>query len=192
MTRDVAISPASEHPVAVALADAETRLRMNNAALASLGRRAADLSATQRAAEAEAIVQEAALRAWNHRNQFDGSRDVLRWLLGYINNVTRERARQRRREPAQEPEGGSGLEALAVDPGRSVEDLVGDRLLARQLLEQLSPIDRQIAEMKCWDELTCFEIGQRLDMRENAVRVRWLRIRQQLQQKCGGAGEGQS
>jgi RNA polymerase sigma factor (sigma-70 family) len=71
-----------------------------------------------------------------------------------------------------------------------VDDAVTDTLLARHLLDQLPPTDRQIVEMKYWNEMTCAEIGQRLDMQENAVRIRLYRAIQKLKQMCGVTGEG--
>lgn len=189
--RDVSMPPASDHPVAVALNDLTIRLRLSNAARAFLGKRAAELSPTQRTAEAEVIVQEAAARAWKHRDRFDASRDVVRWLVGYIFNVAWECAKKRRRDAVSPPEDGPGLEAMAVDPARPVDDAAIDTLLARHLLEQLPPTDRQIVEMKHCDGMTCAEIGQRLEMRENAVRVRLHRAIQKLKQTYGVTGEGQ-
>jgi RNA polymerase sigma-70 factor (ECF subfamily) len=192
MMRDVSLPSASDHPVAVALKDSTVRLRLSNAARALLGKQAAVLSPTQRTAEAEVIVQEAAARAWKHRDRFDASRDVVKWLIGYIVNVTRECAKKRRHDATSPPEVGPGLDEMAVDPSRPVDDVAIDKLLATHLVEQLPPTDRQIVEMKYWDGLTCAEIGERLDMQENAVRVRLFRAIQKLKQMCGVTGEGQS
>ena len=60
MMRDVSIPLAADDPVAVALNDPAIRTRLWNAARAFLGKRAAELSPTQRTAEAEVIAQEAA------------------------------------------------------------------------------------------------------------------------------------
>lgn len=191
MTRDVSLPPASEHPVAVALKDSAVRLRLSNAARTLLGKYAVELSPTQRSAEAEVLVQEASTRAWEHRDRFDASRDVVKWLIGHIVNVAREFAKKRRHDSTRPPEGGPRMEALAVDPSRPVDDAAGDRLLANRLLEQLSLTDRQIVEMKHWHEMTCPEIGQRIGMQENAVRVRLFRAMQKLRQMCCVTGEGQ-
>jgi RNA polymerase sigma-70 factor (ECF subfamily) len=189
--RDVSLPPASDHPVAVALKDSTVGLRLSNAARALLVKRSVELSFTQQGAEAEVIVQEAKVRAWEHRDRFDASRDVVKWLIGYIVNVARECAKKRRRDATGLPEDGPGLEEMAVDPARPVDDAAIDTLLARHLLEQLPPTDRQVVEMKFWDELTCAEIGHRLGMQANAVRVRLYRAIQKLKQMCGITGEGQ-
>jgi len=46
--------------------------------------------------------------------------------------------------------------------------------------------------MKYCEEMTCAEIGQRIGLRENAVRIRLHRAKQKLKQLCGVTGEGQS
>lgn len=182
---------AADHPVAVALNDPAVQIRLANAARALLGKRAAELSTTQRTAEAEVIVQETASRAWKHRDRFDASRDVVKWLIGFIVNVAREFAKKRARDATSPPQDGPGLEALAIDRSRPVDDVVPDRLLADHLLEQLAPTDRDIVRMKYWEEMTCAEIGQRIALQENAVRIRLYRAIQRLKQVCGVTGEGQ-
>jgi RNA polymerase sigma-70 factor (ECF subfamily) len=191
MMRDVSPPLASDHPVAIALKDSAIQLRLANAARALLGKRAAELPTTQKTAEAEVIVQEAAARAWKHRDRFDASRDVVKWLIGFIVNVAREFAKKRCHDPTSPPADGPGLEALAIDTSRPVDEAATDKLLADHLLEQLPPTDRQIVELKYWEEMTCPEIGQRIAMQENAVRIRLYRAIQKLKQMCGVTGEGQ-
>src|SRR4051794_13959273 len=110
MMRDVSLPLAADHPVAVALKDPVVQTRLANAARALLGQRVAQLSPTQRTAEAEGIVQEAVSRAWPHRDGFDKSKDVVKWLAGYIVNVAREFAKKRSRDAMSPPEDGPGLE----------------------------------------------------------------------------------
>lgn len=189
--RDVSIPLAADDPVAVALNDPAIQTRLWNAARAFLGKRAAELSPTQRTAEAEVIAQEAAARAWKRRDQFDASRDIVKWLVGFVVNVAREFAKKRSGDTTGRPEDGPDLEALAVDPSRPVEEAIADKLLAGQLLEQLPPADRDIVRMKYWQEKTCTEIGQQIGMNENAVRVRLFRAMLKLKHVCGVTGEGQ-
>jgi len=191
MSRDVSLPLAADDPVAVALNDPAIRTRLENAARALLGKRAFELTQTQRTAEAEVITQEAAARAWKHRDRFDASRDVVKWLVGFIVNVAREFAKKRCRDTTGPPADGPGLEELAVDPSRPVDDAITDKLLAAHLLAQLPPSDRDIVRMKYWEELTCAEIGERIGMQENAVRVRLHRAIQKLKHVSGVTGEGQ-
>jgi RNA polymerase sigma factor (sigma-70 family) len=191
MSPEMVRALAADDPVAVALNDPAVRARLMNAARAFLGKRASELSPIQRTAEAEVITQEAAARAWKHRDRFDASRDVVKWLVGFVVNVARELAKQRVRAATGPPPDGPVLEELAVDPARPVEDAISDKLLAGQLLEQLPPADRDIVRMKYWQELTCAEIGERVGLQENAVRVRLHRALQKLKQASGATGEGQ-
>jgi RNA polymerase sigma-70 factor (ECF subfamily) len=116
----------------------------------------------------------------------------VKWLVGFVTNVAREFAKKRCQDAAISPlQEAPGLEALAVDPARPADDAINDKLFANHLLEQLPPTDRQIVEMKYWEEMTCPEIGQRIGMQENAVRIRLYRAIQKLKQVCGVTGEGQ-
>src|SRR5262245_7466512 len=124
MMLDVSISSAENHPVAVALSDPAIQTRLWNAARAVLGRRSGKRSPTQRTAEAEVIAQEAAARAWKRRDQFDASRDVVKWLIGFVSNVAREFAKKRPRDTTGPPEGGPDVATLAVDPSRPLDDAI--------------------------------------------------------------------
>jgi RNA polymerase sigma-70 factor (ECF subfamily) len=191
MSRDVLQPLAADDPVEVALNDPAIRTRLANAARAFLGKRVTELTLIQRTAEAEVITQEAAARAWKHRDQFDASRDVVKWLVGFVVNVAREFAKKRCRATTDPPEDGPELDALAVDPSRPLDDAITDKLLAGHLLAQLPPSDRDIVRMKYWEDLTCAEIGERIGLQENAVRVRLYRAILKLKQASGVAGEGQ-
>jgi RNA polymerase sigma factor (sigma-70 family) len=191
MSRDVSLPLAADDPVAVALNDQAVRTRLQNAARAFLGKRAIELTPTQRTVEAEVIAQEAAARAWTHRDRFDASKDVMKWLVGFVVNVAREFAKKRCRATTGPPADGPGLEEMAIDPSRPVEDAITDKLLAGHLLEQLPPVDRDIVRMKYWEDLTCAEIGERIGLQENAVRIRLYRAILKLKQASGVAGEGQ-
>ncbi len=91
MTPDVSIPLTGGDPVAVALNDPAIMARLSNAARAFLGKRVGELSPAQRTAETEVIVQEAVSRAWNHRDRFDGSKEIVKWLVGFVINVARIR-----------------------------------------------------------------------------------------------------
>ncbi len=191
MMLDVSTPLAENHPVAVALNDPAIQIRLLNAARAFLGRRSGELSLTQRTEEAKAIAQEAASRAWKRRDQFDASKDVVKWLVGFVINVVREFAKKHSRDPTNLPEDGSDLEVLAVDPSRPLDDAIADKLLVEQLIAQLSQLDRQVVLMKYCEEMTCAEIAQRVGMNENAIRLRVYRAILKIKNLCGLTGEGQ-
>src|SRR5438552_2301556 len=99
MIRDVSLPLDADDPLAAALKDPAVKIRLRNAARAFLGKRGAGLSPIQRAAEAEAIVQEAEYRAWKNRDRFDAARDIVKWLIGFVTYVAHEAAKKRSRDP---------------------------------------------------------------------------------------------
>jgi RNA polymerase sigma-70 factor (ECF subfamily) len=191
MTQDVSVPLAGDGPVAVALNDPAVRTRLTNAARAFLGRQAEGRSPAQWTAEAEAIVQEAAFRAWSRRERFDESKDIVKWLVGFVINVSREHVKRPPHSATSTPEETHELEALAVDPSQPVEDVIADKLLVEQLLSRLPELDRQVVVMKHYEEMTCAEIGGRIGMGENAVRVRVYRAILRLKSMCGLREEAQ-
>src|SRR5690349_9383867 len=152
MTRGVSIPLGADDPVAAALNDPAIQIRLGNAARAFLGKQAAELTSTQQTAEAEAIAQEAVSRAWKHRDRFDASRDIVKWLVGFVINVAREFVSKRCRDAVASSRESPRLDEVAIDPSRPVEDTIGDKLLVGDLLEQLTLTDRQIVQMKYWQE----------------------------------------
>lgn len=191
MMRELSIAQTEDDPIGAALKDPQVQVRLWNAARAALQRRGRELSPIQRTEEAKVIVQEASLRAWQRRSQFDGSRDAVNWLVGFVSNVAREFVKNYAREVTGTPSDGPGLEVLAVDPSRTVDDIIADKLLAEHLVGHLAEPDRQIVLMKICEGNTCAEIGQQIGMRECAVRVRIFRAMLKLKKICGLAREGQ-
>jgi RNA polymerase sigma-70 factor (ECF subfamily) len=178
--------------VGAALKDPAIQTRLWNAARAFLGRRTFELSPTQRTAEAEVIVQEAASRAWKRRDQFDASRDVVKWLIGFVINVAKEFAKKNARDTVDRSVNACDLDALAVDPSRPLDDAIADKLLVEHLVAQLPQLDQRIILMKYREDATCAEIGQLLGMNENAVRIRVYRAILKLKIVFGLTEESQS
>jgi RNA polymerase sigma-70 factor (ECF subfamily) len=174
-------------PLTAALADPAVAGRLIAAAKAFLGRRAASLTATQRAADAEELVAEARQRAWARRDRFDPSQDVVAWLVAFVSNVAREYVRRRSRDAAPTGCGPPGepprLENLAVDLARAVPDQVADRQFRADVDARLSQPERDLLRMKYDEDLTFAEIGERLEMTECAVRVWHHRVVGRLRQE---------
>lgn len=181
---------AGSDPVSVALSDPGVTAQLLTAARAFLGR--GPSSAVRRTAEAEEIVSVAQIEALKRRADFDPTRDVVNWLVGFVRNVTRDHVRKRARTPTGPPPDAPKLEDLAVDLGCPVEDATADRELARRVLEPLSADDRELLELKYFDGLTFAEIAARRGMNENAVRLRHFRLRQRLREQYGHGGEVRS
>jgi RNA polymerase sigma-70 factor (ECF subfamily) len=190
MTLDVSIPTAAGDPVAVALNDPAIQNRLEKAARAFLGKRLAELPPGQRCTEAQELVQEAALRALKNRDRFHPSKDVVKWLIGFVINVARELKKKHSRGASALAQDEADCVALTAAPGRHVDSSVVDKLLVDHLLEQLPVTDRHIVLMKYREDMTCAEIGGRIALKETAVRVRLFRTIRKLQELCGVTGEG--
>jgi RNA polymerase sigma-70 factor (ECF subfamily) len=129
------------------------------------------------------------MRAWRRRDQFDSSKEIASWLVGFLVNVVRESVKKQRNITSFDSQ--LAL-ANAVDTTRSVQDILSDNSLAIDMLGKLQTQDQALVKLKYWEDLTCAEIGQRLEMKENAVRTRLWRIDKKLKQLYGVTGEGQS
>lgn len=189
MTVESSTAGAENDALAVALTDRTVGTRLSAAAKAFLGRRAAAVTAAQQIAEAEEIVAEARKRAWERRDRFDPSRDVVAWLVVFVSNVAREHVRRRCRDATSAGCGPPGeparLEDLAVDLGRPVPDGVADRQFREDVDARLAPPERELVRLKYDEDLTFAEIGERLDMTECAVRVWHHRVVGRLRQEYG-------
>jgi len=188
---DVSSPTAENDPVSAALADPGVTRRLLAAAQSFLGRRAYTIPATQRAAEAEAIVSEARRRALQRRDRYDPTRDVVRWVIQFVSNVTREFVKQHKRAATGPPPDGPPLEELAVDPTAPIDDAVAGKLDLEQWLGHLSPKDQDIIRLSYLEDWTFEEIGTRIGMNACAVRVRAHRARQRLRELAANSGEGQ-
>lgn len=186
-------SPVAEtDPVRAALSDPSVRTRLLDAARSFLSGRIFHIPAPQRGPEAEEIVQKAGMRAWEHRAEYDARREVVPWLVGFVENVTREHVKKYSRRATGPPTAAPELESLAADLGRPIGDVVADRAFVEGLLGRLPPADREIIRLAYYDDLTFTEIGERVGLTENAARVRHHRILGRLRELAGDTGEVQS
>jgi RNA polymerase sigma factor (sigma-70 family) len=181
----------AEDPVVAALADQGIVDRLNAAARAFLGRRAYTLTATQRIAEAEEIVSIAQQRALERRDKFDPNGDVVKWLVGFVRTVGREKLGRANKNAMNLPNDAPRLEDLAVDLGLPVADALANRELADKLLSTLQPSDRELLRLKYELDLTFDEIATRLGSQKDAVRTQHYRLIVRLREQVG-AREGGS
>jgi RNA polymerase sigma factor (sigma-70 family) len=174
---------AETDPVRAALSDSTVQVRLQAAARVFLSSRAFNLSPARRSVEAEEIVQKAKLRALEHQADYDSSREIVPWLVGFVLNVTREYVKQHKRR-VLDPPLPIELENLIVDLGRPVDDAIADKEFVAQLLKQLSAVECDIVRMVYEEQLTFAEIADRTDLTENAARQRHHRIIESLRILC--------
>jgi len=141
--------------------------------------------------DAEDVVQESFLRAYQKLKQFAGNANFGTWVYRIAANYAIDRIRQRnadegRREGPSKP----GENSLEVDPLSQVQDmspsperLAGSAQLAERMeaaLAELSPAERTAIVMRHWDGCGIEEIAAVLKSNSNATKNTVFRAVQKL------------
>ncbi|MEW9555481.1 RNA polymerase sigma factor [Nonomuraea sp. NPDC050783] len=140
--------------------------------------------------EAEDIVADTFLTAFQHRGAYDRSRgDARPWLYGIASNLI---GRRRRAETSlYRAYVRSGVHPAELS-GSPVEDgvntLAVNRPLALALLE-LSPADRDVLLLVAWAELSYQEVADALAIPPGTVASRLNRARLQIRRSLSREGE---
>jgi RNA polymerase sigma-70 factor (ECF subfamily) len=131
--------------------------------------------------DAEEVVQEAFLRAYQKLSQFAGNSNFGTWVYRIAANYSIDRIRQRNVEAARQvafnrpTEDGSEVDptALLKDPSASPERLAGSAELAarmKQALDALTPAERTAIVMRHWEGCAIEEIAVVLKSNSNATK----------------------
>jgi RNA polymerase sigma-70 factor (ECF subfamily) len=141
--------------------------------------------------DARDVAQETFLRAFRALKGFKGQAKFSSWLYRITLNLCRDWIRRERRTPlAQAPEGVDLIElAGEATPSESIEELVGQRQLARAVskaMAQLPEEQRTAIILKEYHGLTFQEIAELLDCPLSTVKTRLYQglsvVRRQLEQ----------
>lgn len=131
--------------------------------------------------DAEEVVQEAFLRAYQKLSQFTGNSNFGTWVYRIAANYAIDRLRQRKIEEARQASPGRLAEdstefepiALVKDPGASPERLAANAQLAsrmQQALDTLTPAERTAIVMRHWEGCAIEEIAAVLKSNSNATK----------------------
>jgi RNA polymerase sigma-70 factor (ECF subfamily) len=131
--------------------------------------------------DAEEVVQEAFLRAYQKLRQFAGNSNFGTWVYRIAANYAIDRIRQRNVEvsrqaaPSRQTEDGLEVDpfALVKDPGASPERLAGNAELAakmKEALDALTPAERTAIVMRHWEGCAIEEIAAVLKSNSNATK----------------------
>jgi RNA polymerase sigma-70 factor, ECF subfamily len=131
--------------------------------------------------DAEEVVQEAFLRAYQKLSQFAGNSNFGTWVYRIAANYAIDRIRQRKVEEARQAAPSKptedGLEVDPVtqvkDPSASPERLAGSAELAakmKQALDELTPAERTAIVMRHWEGCAIEEIAAVLKSNTNATK----------------------
>ncbi|MGP4102715.1 RNA polymerase sigma factor [Nonomuraea sp. KM90] len=135
-------------------------------------------------AEAEDVVADAFLAAFQHRAEYDRTRtDARPWLYGITSNLIGKRRRaETALYRAYIRSGVHPAVATAVEDG--VNTLAVNRPLARALLA-LKPADRDVLLLVAWAELNYREVAEALAIPAGTVASRLNRARLQIREALG-------
>ncbi|MBI4345580.1 MAG: sigma-70 family RNA polymerase sigma factor [Elusimicrobia bacterium] len=136
-------------------------------------------------ADAEDAVQEAFVRAFRALVRFDPLRPFGAWVAKIA--INRALTRASRRKPS------ASLEEAerAVDPAASPEAgaaRAADAAEVRRAVDGLSASDRALLALRYDEGLPVSEIAATLGVRQGAVKVRLLRLRERLLDRLGEEG----
>ena len=141
--------------------------------------------------DAEEVVQEAFLRAYQKLRQFAGNANFGTWVYRIAANYAIDRLRQkkndeaRRQTPAKPAEGAPEVDPLSQvkDEAPNPERLAGSAQMAekmKQALEALTPAERTAIVMRHWDGCGIEEIATVLKSNSSAAKNTVFRAVQKL------------
>jgi RNA polymerase sigma-70 factor, ECF subfamily len=131
--------------------------------------------------DAEEVVQEAFLRAYQKLGQFEGNSNFGTWVYRIAANYAIDRIRQRNAEESRQESPGRAMEdgqevdpvAMVRDPSASPERLAGSAELGakmKQALDALTPAERTAIVMRHWEGCAIEEIAAVLKSNSNATK----------------------
>ncbi len=145
---------------------------------------------TQNKEDAEDVMQESFLKAYEHLAEFQGNSRFYTWLVRITVNQALMKLRKRRPNVVsldEEIDTGEDLVPRdVVDWGPSPEERYGTTELGQILstaISELDPAFRIVFQLRDIEELSTEETAEALDLSVPAVKSRLLRARLKLQQK---------
>jgi len=143
--------------------------------------------------DAEEVVQEAFLRAYQKLRQFAGNANFGTWVYRIAANYAIDRLRQKKNEEsrrevsARKPESDTEADPLSQirDQSPNPERLAGSAQLAtkmQQALQALTPAERTAIVMRHWDGCGIDEIAEVLKSNNSATKNTVFRAVQKLRQ----------
>ena len=115
--------------------------------------------------DAEDAVQQAALRAWERRAQFDEQRPFKAWWFAILRNQCLDELRRKRRAPIAVSPEDAGLSSPA-------DESALDRHALAVAMGKLPEFQRDVLQLRYFGELTYEEMAQVLDIPKGTVMSR--------------------
>ncbi|MGE3173095.1 MAG: RNA polymerase sigma factor [Planctomycetota bacterium] len=143
------------------------------------------LSIVRTPEDAEEAAQDAFVKLFRARHQFDGSRDLEPWLLRIAGNACRDRLRRRRAAalPVLEGVDGEDVAQQVPDTRDSASAALTMQQLVRGELDRLSVKARLPLELKYLRGMTNQQIADALGISISNVKVQLARAKDVLQSR---------
>lgn len=135
--------------------------------------------------DAEEAAQDAFVKLFRARHQYDGTRDLEPWLLRIAGNACRDRLRRRKAAtmPLLEDAMGEDMAANLPDPASTGAAAVTLQHVVRGELERLSERSRQPLELRYLHGFTNAQIAAALGISVSNVKVQLARAKDVLQSR---------
>lgn len=127
--------------------------------------------------EAEDIVQEVMLRAWERREEWNEIKNMQAWLMEMTKNKALDRRKKTVYELHDETENGLSTELFSTE---STFDAQESLAIVQQLITALAPPLDELIRLRDIEGLSYREIAQQLKLSEDQVRVYLHRARQKI------------
>jgi RNA polymerase sigma factor (sigma-70 family) len=137
------------------------------------------LSILKEREEAEDVVQEALIKAWQAGQNGKEIQNLEAWIMKVTRNLSIDKLRGRRGETTNDLIEAQRLASSERDPYQSLAARDGMARIHR-LLEGLPTKQRLVVHLRDIEEMSYQEISEALDMPLNQVKINLFRARQQL------------
>jgi RNA polymerase sigma-70 factor (ECF subfamily) len=168
--------------------DGETALRDDwfTALITEIGPEAVALATywTGRSDAAEDLVQEAVVRAWQHRDRLQTATDPRAWFYLVLRRLVTDHFRRAGRRPAVWP-----LDALlGREPTVNPYPALDTGLVIQEALNRLRPGDQEVLAWRYGLDLTVEQIAERMGLSIAAVKPRLRRALERLRKEMAQDG----
>lgn len=127
--------------------------------------------------DAEDLIQETFMRAFNSAEKFQGKSAVYTWLYGIMRNVHLDRLRKKMKTPKH-----ANVEDVEVVDTRKFREDTKIEVI-RHEMNQLDRDTAEVIKMRYFDKLSVEEIAEKLGLASGTVKSRLFHARNKLKER---------
>lgn len=128
-------------------------------------------------ADADDLVQEAFVRAYNAAPRFEGKSAIYTWIYGIMRNVQLDRWRRKKREPML-----TDFSEFDIEDECFVEESTRVDVVKREIAG-LDEAAHEVIKLHYFDDLSVDEIAEKLGLAAGTVKSRLFHARKKLKDK---------